>query len=255
MAADAKSWCNGVAVTRDGCTLLVSDDRSFTHANSIRAFSIANGASGRVVGCHGTQPLQFVCPQQVWVASDGVVFVADFGNRRVQLLSPDLSFLGVIGAGQLDGPLGVCANADIVVVSELESHRLSVFNRGDGALRARFGCRGSGDGQLCFPVGLCFTSHDRHVAVADSENDRVSVFSVDGDFIRHVGVGVLGHAQSVACSAFDELVVADRSGGCLRVFSDGGDLLMTIGEGDFSGVAIHGTTVYATDDGAMVVLS
>jgi DNA-binding beta-propeller fold protein YncE len=33
-------------------------------------------------------------------------------------------------------------------------------------------------------------SGHRHVAVADSSNGRVSVFSVEGEFVRHVGVGV-----------------------------------------------------------------
>jgi hypothetical protein len=73
-------------------------------------------------------------------------------------------------------------------------------------------------------------SGHRHVAVADLDNHRVSVFSVDGEFIRHVGVGVLSHPMGVAVSAFDELVVADSSNGCLRVFSSTGDLLATVGD-------------------------
>jgi hypothetical protein len=48
-------------------------------------------------------------------------------------------------------------------------------------------------------------SGDRHVAVTDGGNDRVSVFSVDGAFIRHVGVGVLVDPVGIACSAYDEL--------------------------------------------------
>jgi hypothetical protein len=33
----------------------------------------------------------------------------------------------------------------------------------------------------------------------------------------------------------------------VRVFSDGGDLLKTFGEGDFTGVAMHGDTLFAQD--------
>jgi hypothetical protein len=96
-------------------------------------------------------------------------------------------------------------------------------------------------------------SGDRHVAVADCDiylycgAGRVSVFSIDGDFIRHVGVGVLQCPECVACSAFDELVVADRGNHRIVVFSDVGELLMSFGDGDFSGVVVHGGAVFAQE--------
>jgi hypothetical protein len=74
-------------------------------------------------------------------------------------------------------------------------------------------------------------SDDRHVVVADADKHpgRLSVFSIDGEFIRHVGVGVLNYPMGVAASAFDELVVADRRNRRLRVFSSTGDLLASVG--------------------------
>jgi DNA-binding beta-propeller fold protein YncE len=137
----------------------------------------------------------------------------------VQVLTPTLDFHGFVGAGQLRDPRGVCANADVVVVSEANAHRISVFNRSDGALLRRIGSVGSGRGQLDFPRGLCFMSHDRHVAVTDNSNNRISVFSVDGAFIRHVGGGILTEPYGVACSACDELVVADKGNNRVTVFS------------------------------------
>jgi hypothetical protein len=47
-----------------------------------------------------------------------------------------------------------------------------------------------------------------------------------------------------ACSAFDELVVAD-TGSRHVVFSDVGDLVVTFGHGRFTGVAVHGSTATA----------
>ncbi len=91
-------------------------------------------------------------------------------------------------------------------------------------------------------------SGHRHVAVADSSNNRVSVFSVEGKFIRHVGVGKLDHPLGVACSAFDELVVTDYRNYRIVVFSASGELLKTMdGEFSYSSVAIHGGTVFAQD--------
>jgi DNA-binding beta-propeller fold protein YncE len=241
----SKLVTNGVAVSRDGSTLLVSHTNG---SHAIHVFSVADGSRLRVVGSRGNGPLQFFGPRQVWVASDDFVFVADSRNDRVQVLTPTLDFHAFVGVGQLDYPSGVCANDDVVVVSEVAAHRrVSVFNRGDGALLRRFGSRGSGDGQLDCPYGLCFMSGERHVAVADCGNYRVSVFSMDGDFVRHVGVGVLRGPRGVACSAFDELVVADHDARRVVVFTSSGEASVAMGRAWFASVAIHGSTVLAYD--------
>jgi hypothetical protein len=87
----------------------------------------------------------------------------------------------------------------------------------------------------------------RHVAVAEYSNDRVSVFSVEGEFVRHVGVGELHRPLGVACSDFDELVVADWGNRRVVVFSASGEPLTTMAEGVFVGVAIHGGTIFAQE--------
>jgi DNA-binding beta-propeller fold protein YncE len=239
-----KSVSNGVAVSRDGSTLLVSNCGGGSQA--IHEFRVANGS---LVRGAGEGPLQLRHPRQVWVASDGFVFVADGGNNRVQVLTPTLDFHASVGEGELECPSGVCASDDIVIASERGAHRISVFRRGDGALLRRFGSKGRDDGQLMYPLGLCFTlvSGDRHVAVADCNNHRVSVFSVEGEFVRHVGVGVLKYPYGVACSAFDELVVADNGNKRVAVFSGSGELLTTMGRSPFTGVALHGCTIFAQD--------
>jgi DNA-binding beta-propeller fold protein YncE len=246
--AGVMPYSNGVVVSRNGSTLLVSDfDRDGSHA--IHAFRVGDGSRLRVIGGEGDGPLQFNSPRQVWVASDDYVFVADYDNDRVQVLTPTLDFHGFVGVGLLSGPGGVCADDADIVVSEhgWNAHRISVFNRSDGALLRRFGSFGVGDGQLYFPRGVCFMSGHRHVAIADSCNDRVCVFSVEGELVRHVGVGVLKHPTGVACSAFDEIIVADRDSGRVAVLSASGELLQTMGDGGFIGVALHGSTIFAQD--------
>jgi DNA-binding beta-propeller fold protein YncE len=234
-----KSFGNGVAVSVDGSTLLVADHEG--RARPVTAISLTDGALRRGVGGVGYGRLHFKRPCQVWVAGDGFVFVADGGNNRVQVLTPTLDFHGFVGVGQLRNPAGVCANADVVVASELDADRISVFNRSDGALLRRIGSYGSGDGELRWPRGLCFTDADRRIAVAESWNNRVSVFSVDGDFIRHVGVGVLNMPLGVAVSTFDELVVADSNS--IRVFSSIGDALTEVTCDRPGGVVMHGDMV------------
>jgi hypothetical protein len=251
-----RSNCNGMVVSRDGSTLLVSDRDGGSHA--IHEFRVSDGSRLRVIGGKGDGPLQFKKPLQVWIAPDDIVFVADRDNHRVQVLTPRLDFHAFIGVGELKTPAGVCANDAVVVVSETNVHRISVFSRGDGALLRRFGSRGSGDGELKWPLGLCFMSDERHVTVADNYNNRVSVLSVDGEFIRHVGMREVVKPSCVACTAYDEIVVADKgrhrvdelvlADNCrsrIAVFSASGELLKTMGGGGFSGLAVHGSTIFA----------
>jgi hypothetical protein len=56
---------------------------------------------------------------------------------------------------------------------------------------------------------------------------------------------VLKNPEGVACSAFDELVVGDGGNRRVVVFNDVGEPLMAFGDGDFTGVAISGSTVFA----------
>jgi DNA-binding beta-propeller fold protein YncE len=248
-----KSSSNGIAVSRDGSTLLVSDCWGRVQGHTVLEVSVADGSLRRVVGGFGDGPLQFNRPRQVWIADDGFVFVADCENNRVQVLTPTLDFHGFVGMGavQLARPTGVCANSDVVVVSEATASRISVFSRRDGALLRRFGSGGVGDVLTSWPLGLCFMPGGRHVAVAEESNHHVNVFSVDdGELVRTVGVGVLHHPRGVACSAFGELVVADTGNHRVVVLSDDGRLAMALGYHTFSGVAMHGSVVCAVDDSA-----
>jgi hypothetical protein len=56
---------------------------------------------------------------------------------------------------------------------------------------------------------------------------------------------VLKHPTGVACSAFDELVVADYGNGRIVVFSASDEMVKTIGCGGITGVAVHGGTIFA----------
>ncbi len=238
-------WSSGIAVTRDGSTVLVSGD-----AHAIHKFNVADGVpSPSAIGELGAGALQFNQPHQVWIASDGFVFVADFSNNRVQVLKPDLSFDGFVGVDHLRNPAGVCADAHVVVVSEFNHHGLVVFNRSSGARLRTLGSQGSDDGQLLHPRGLCLMSGGHFVAVADSNNHRVSVFSVEGPFSHHVGDtgNVLKFPVDVACSPFDELVVADWGHKQVLLFSATRALtpVRFDGSSPYTAVAIHGSRVFA----------
>jgi hypothetical protein len=193
---------------------------------------------------------------------DGCVLLVDSEHERVEVLSPALNSRGYVGEGVLRGPEGVCANADVVVVactavwtrssdiddseSAPESDGVVVLDRRTGTVRARFGACKLSDAA----DSLCLVNRDRHVAIADCLKHRVSLFSLNGEFIRHVGVGRLKYPSCVACGPYNELVVG--GGRSLWVFDDVGKLLKkTSGHSGndrkwtCSQVAVHGSKVFA----------
>jgi DNA-binding beta-propeller fold protein YncE len=238
---------NGIALSRDGCTLFLTDNHYAGCSHAVHVFNVHGGERVHIIGGLGTGPRQFVYPCQVSVASDDYVFVADSGNHRIQILTPrDFEFHAFVGEGDLSSPTGVCADERHVVVSETRYPRISVFARRDGALLRRIGLLACCYGDLYVPRGLCFLGGNNHFAVADS--NHVSVFSVNGEFVRHVGVGYVHFGYGVAYSASsDELVVAngfsDLSGSAKRhgvfVFRASGELVKAVECSASRGVAVH----------------
>lgn len=116
---------------------------------------------------------------------------------------------------------------------------------------ASFGEFGGGLGQLDAPKQMAVAS-DGDVYVADSGNDRISVFAGDGAFLRTFGGGLLSEPNDVALDAEGRAYVADTGNDRIDVFSATGGLLDEFGEGELDepgGVAVDGSTVYVADTG------
>jgi hypothetical protein len=236
------SYFNGIAVTRDGSLILLTSTRITWHG--VHVFDGHNYAFVRAVGDYGTGPLQFNFPNQLCISCDDHVFVADTYNHRIQVLTPRLDFHGFVGAEQLNLPVGVCADQHTVFVVQRSDLLVCVFSRDDGALLRRFGSAGNAHDQLDLPHAMCLIGDTRQIAVADHRNRRVSVFSAEGEFVRHVGVGKLSLPTGVTCSAFGELVVADADGDQVVVFRASGEVSYGVKPAGYCfGVAIHGSTL------------
>jgi hypothetical protein len=144
-----------------------------------------------------------------WMAFTGpatsrLLLLTDAGHDAVHII--DMAgrvHAGYVAApGTIAGPRGVAARGSLVAVSAWKKvgsgdHVVRVFE-GSGAtwtgvrvVAGGFEGPGSADGQLYRPYGLRFTGDGTGLAVADTDNGRVSVFRVeDGSFARHVATGL-----------------------------------------------------------------
>jgi DNA-binding beta-propeller fold protein YncE len=161
-------------------------------------------APAGTLGAPGSGPLQFKfvgkvikmaftvpAPSSGPGAARPTLLVADCGNDRVQEV--DVVARAHVGylcpPGTLKEPFGVATSRTHIAVTTCTAvHGLAHLF--DAVSRARLwtvgGLSGSGSRQLSGPFGVRFTADGARVAVADRDNKRIAVLSVDGSLVGHV---------------------------------------------------------------------
>ncbi len=134
-------------------------------------------------GEHGDSALQFSRPQTLDVDSDGLLWIADSCNHRVQVVDwreskpRSVAIFGSRGSelGQLKYPYGLkLIEGNRFLVSEFGNHRVQCWSR-DGMPIASWGSAGDLAGQLNQPWAVDCDSQGR-VYVVDSGNNRIQRF-------------------------------------------------------------------------------
>ena len=183
------------------------------------------------VGKKGIANNELTCPRGLALDEPNqLIYIADCGNSRIQVVSFAGKFLKRFGQGILKLPHGIAVTEDNVFVTDYHLDALLQFSKKDYKLVRRTGTQG--EGQLNYPRGLC-TDYNGDVYVANG-NNRVSVFSKDLNFLKHLGTQQLDYPSDVKVTPMS-VVVLDRSPNCIHFFSRSGDLIrscVTQGEDD-----------------------
>jgi DNA-binding beta-propeller fold protein YncE len=151
-------------------------------------------------GSYGTGDGQFSGPCGITIASDGLVFVTDWGNSRVQVFDSNGNYIRKWGSygtgnGQFNGPWGSAIHpvSGNIYVTDQNNHRVQVFDS-TGTFIRKWGVEGTGNGQFYGPRGIAIDT-DGNVYVVDSWNNRIQKFTADGTFIRKWGAVGTGDGQ------------------------------------------------------------
>ncbi len=140
----------------------------------------------------------------ITVGPDGMVYCTDDGKHTVRKFTPHGKLLMTLGtldkpadtgydgkdyltikrpAGAFNRPtnLAVGPKGDLYVSDGYGNCRVHQFAP-NGELRRSWGVPGSGPGQFYLPHGIA-TAADGRVFVCDRENDRIQIFSPDGEYL------------------------------------------------------------------------
>ncbi|MEF9475507.1 MAG: 6-bladed beta-propeller [Candidatus Mariimomonas ferrooxydans] len=166
----------GIAVNGKKDELFVVD----TLNSEIVIYNLDTYRVKEIVGRHGSSAGMFHYPTNIFVSRDGLIFVSDSLNYRIQIFTPEWEFLNAFGKpgdgpGYFARPRGVAVDSDgnIYVVDALFDN-VQVFDK-EGKLLMDFGRPGHGYGEFWLPSGIFIDSNDR-IYVSDSFNKRVQVF-------------------------------------------------------------------------------
>jgi streptogramin lyase len=131
-------------------------------------------------GGHGAEPGKFARPQSMAVDADGLIWVTDACNHRIQIFDETGELVKLwgeqgSGPGQLSYPYsGWLDGRGHLYVCEFGNHRVQKFTL-DGKSVGIWGSEGRGPGQLFNPWAIVMDSHGR-LDVLDSNNNRVQRF-------------------------------------------------------------------------------
>ena len=189
-----------------------------------------NHVPGYPDGLAASQDLNGNCLPDGWEILNGLN-----AQQPVTALAPTSSQLeayGSFGTGGsgLNFPARMFLTGKFLFVLDSKNNAMKVWNRTNGTYVLSYGGVGSAAGKFSQPLGLGKDPRGNRFAVADTGNNRIQIFTFDGDtgaitFERQVGAYGTGAGQfyspnAVAIGPIGRLHVADSGNHRIQVLDD-----------------------------------
>ena len=187
--------------------------------------------------------------------SNELIYIADWGNKRVQIVSFKGDFIKRFGQEKLSRPWGIAITSEHIYVTDLGLHALFQFHKNSFQILNRTGTKGQTEGQFNAPTGLC-TNYSGDVFVADCNNHRVCIFSNNLEFISKLGIGQLHYPKDVKLTPDCQIVVLDESPECVHFYSRNGHLLSScVSRGEGPGCLVSSPFFLCMDPAGNLIIS
>jgi tripartite motif-containing protein 71 len=186
------------------------------------------------MGGFGWEAGQFNRPTYIATDNGLNIYVVDTQNKRVQRFDRNLNFISTIqvepqddfsGFGLLEG-IAVTSGGELLL-SDIEDDFVIKLDNFYAYVRT-FGGFGYGEGSLRDPLGISVDKRE-NVYVADSQNDRVAIFDLFGNFLRGVGEKTLRKPSGITVGEDDMIYVANTEKHSITIFDQQGDIVLEYG--------------------------
>ncbi len=223
-------------------------------------------AAGKIlarIGGYGWAPQTFDAPSDL-IAPNGLdVYVADYGNHRIQRFDRNLNYVSSFDAVPPEGgdrrfgfPKSVAVSDDgALFIVDGENRQILKLTSANEVDRT-FGGIGSGEGQLENPSRIRIEGNEQ-VYVQDGSS--LIVYDVYGNYLKSIGRGLFRELRTFAVSG-RSLFVLDSTG--VRMFDENGTeasgfALESVGQSvdpsKFRDFAVRGDSLYILTDQALTV--
>jgi len=223
-----------------------------------------DGSKAGEVGGTGWENNQFDAPRGLWARNSIDIFVADYGNHRIQRFDRNLNYVSSLHTRDSANPderfgypsdVALSRQGDLYVCDTENSRILKVS--GLSRVERSFGGFDAGRGRLVRPRQVEIGPGDR-VYVLDGK--RIVVFDPFGNFARDFNFGVEEENALLFADTRGLLVVV---GDTLYWLDDSDRLVLTLGlatlvpptMGAVRGVAVSGERLYLLMEEGMVTVS
>jgi len=182
--------------------------------SSVTEWSLEDGT---LANEHGKNMFKFA--KMLCVRSTGEIVVSDTDDNAIKIISANQQQITKLDC-LFQCPLGITVDSnDNIIVADWDS-QIKIFDDCNQILRT-FGAKGNRENEFDCPYGLAVDCED-NIIVADMWNNRISLFSFEGQFIRYLGYDTSRPAY-VSVSTNNELnlnrmVFTDFSGETLKVY-------------------------------------
>lgn len=209
-------------------------------ADKIAIIDPRNGALTGTLCKSGKGQGELYAPMDIDISHDGRIAVAEWRNRRVQILNDEGKCLKELiyqeetkrGAMSAVAPRGVHWTSDgRLIVSYPTFNQVVCWNPADGQVIWRYGgIKGTDKGMLNNPSFIT-AALNNNLLIADTLNHRIVEITGDGKFFEHHGrrgsrPGALMSPRGMALSRDEVLVIADQGNNRIHFFQPGQTTLM-----------------------------
>ena len=175
-----------------------------------------NGKSISKIGKYGNGELEFNCPTRLTIdESIGNIYVSDYSNNRIQILSQDFHFISQFGKDIIKYPRDVKLSKEYIFVFDESNPCLHLFNY-NHILQRSVISRGKGM-QVVNPFYF-FIDQTNNILISDYGSDSIRIFNEEFQLIHEISVSP--NPMGITVDKRGRVIVVCRTEkNCLQIFS------------------------------------